>query len=101
MISRKVAFAAVAVLAAWAAFAQGNVAQSAAQTVQVVQSRAANAALMKQYTWNERIDFLVNGQQKDLRIDLVATTSIPGNVLKQRLRVLAGSGWTLTDVTAG
>jgi len=43
----------------------------------------------------------VTGQQKDLRIDLVATTSIPGNVLKQRMRVLAGSGWTLTDVTAG
>jgi hypothetical protein len=42
----------------------------------------------------------VTGQQKDLRIDLVATTSIPGSVLKQRLRVLAGSGWTLTDVTA-
>jgi hypothetical protein len=43
----------------------------------------------------------VSGQQRDLRIDLVATTSIPGNVLKQRMRVLAGSGWTLTDVTAG
>jgi hypothetical protein len=67
----KVVVAAVAGLAASAAFAQGNVAQSAAQTVQVVQSRAANAALMKQYTWNERIDFLVKGQQKDLRIDLV------------------------------
>ncbi len=60
-----------AVLAATTASAQGNVAQSAAQTVQVVQARAANAALMKQYTWNERIDFNVNGQQKDLRLDLV------------------------------
>ena len=68
---RKLAVAAVVGLAASAAIAQGNVAQSAAQTVQVVQSRAANAALMKQYTWNERIDFLVKGQQKDLRIDLV------------------------------
>jgi len=58
-------------LHAVAASAQGNVAQSAAQTVQVMQSRAQNAALLKQYTWNERIDFLVNGQQKDLRIDLV------------------------------
>jgi hypothetical protein len=43
---------------------------------------------------------VVTGSQKDLRIDLIATTSIPGNALKQRLRVLAGSGWTLTDVTA-
>jgi hypothetical protein len=64
---------AVAALAfhAFATSAQGNVAQSAAQTVQVMQTRAQNAALLKQYTWNERIDFMVNGQQKDLRIDLV------------------------------
>lgn len=67
----KLVVAAVASLVATSASAQGNVAQSAAQTVQVMQSRAANAALMKRYTWNERIDFLVNGQQKDLRIDLV------------------------------
>lgn len=40
----------------------------------------------------------VTGAQRDLRIDLVVTTSIPGNLLKQRLRLLAGSGWTLTDV---
>ncbi|MGA8891612.1 MAG: hypothetical protein WB493_08595 [Anaeromyxobacteraceae bacterium] len=71
MHPRNLAVAAFVGLSATAAHAQGNVAQSAAQTVQVVQSRAANAALMKQYTWNERIDFLVNGQQKDLRIDLV------------------------------
>jgi len=63
--------AVLAVTVSSAAFAQGNVAQSAAQTVQVMQSRAANAALLKQYAWNERIDFLVNGQEKDLRIDLV------------------------------
>jgi hypothetical protein len=60
-----------AVLAASTASAQGNVAQSAAETVQVVQARAANAALMKKYTWYERIDFNVNGQQKDLRLDVV------------------------------
>lgn len=60
-----------ALLLARPAGAQGNVALSAAQTVQVVQSRAQNAALMRQYAWDERIDFLVNGQQKDLRIDLV------------------------------
>jgi hypothetical protein len=40
----------------------------------------------------------VAGQQHDLHIDLVVTTSIPGPVFKQRMRLLAGSGWTLTDV---
>lgn len=42
----------------------------------------------------------VTGQQDDLHIDLVATTSLPGNVFKQRLRLLAGHGWTLHDVKA-
>jgi len=42
----------------------------------------------------------VEGQQRDLRIDLVAATSLPGNVFKHRLRLLAGSGWELRDVTA-
>ena len=41
---------------------------------------------------------VVSGQQRDLQVDLVATTSIPGPVFKQRLRLLAGSGWTLADV---
>ena len=41
---------------------------------------------------------VVSGQQRDLQVDLVATTSIPGPVFKQRLRLLAGSGWKLTDV---
>ena len=40
----------------------------------------------------------VVGNQRDLHVDLVVTTSIPGNVFKQRMRLLAGSGWTLTDV---
>lgn len=42
----------------------------------------------------------VSGAQRHLQIDLVATTSIPGNVLRHRLRLLAGSGWALHDVTA-
>jgi hypothetical protein len=42
----------------------------------------------------------VRGEQHDLQIDLVATTSIPGAVLKHRLRLLAGGGWQLRDVTA-
>jgi hypothetical protein len=43
----------------------------------------------------------VTGQQQDLSIDLVVTTSLPGDVFKQRLRWLAGSGWELRDVGAG
>ena len=43
----------------------------------------------------------VQGEQDSLKIDLVVNTSIPGNVLKHRLRMLAGSHWELRDVTAG
>lgn len=42
----------------------------------------------------------VHGRQDDLHLDLVVTSSIPGNVLKHRLRLLAGSSWELRDVTA-
>ena len=42
----------------------------------------------------------VHGQQDDLHVMLVVTSSIPGNVLKHRLRLLAGGGWELRDVTA-
>ncbi len=43
---------------------------------------------------------IVQGKQDDLHIDLVVTTSLPGSVFKQRLRLLAGSGWELRDVTS-
>lgn len=43
----------------------------------------------------------VSGAQHHMKVDLVATTSISGNVLRHRLRLLAGSGWALHDVTAG
>lgn len=42
----------------------------------------------------------VTGRQDDLHVDLVATTAIPGSVLRHRLRLLAGDGWQLRDVTA-
>lgn len=42
----------------------------------------------------------VQGRQDDLHIDLIVTTSLPGNVFKHRLRLLAGSGWELRDVSA-
>jgi hypothetical protein len=45
-------------------------------------------------------DASVHGQQDDLHVMLVVTSVIPGNVLKHRLRLLAGSGWELRDVTA-
>ena len=41
----------------------------------------------------------VSGTQNDLHIDLVVNTVLPGEVLRQRLRLLAGSGWQLRDVT--
>lgn len=43
----------------------------------------------------------VSGSQDHQRVDLLATTSISGAVLKHRLRLLAGSGWELRDVKAG
>ena len=42
----------------------------------------------------------VTGVQHAQRVDLVATTSLPGNILKHRLRLLAGNGWELRDVTS-
>ena len=40
----------------------------------------------------------VSGEQSDLKIDLVVNTTLPGEGLRQRLRLLAGSGWQLRDV---
>jgi len=40
----------------------------------------------------------VTGQQADLRINLVASTTLPGDIFKQRLRLLAGSHWEMRDV---
>ena len=42
----------------------------------------------------------VTGEQNDLRIDLVATTSLPASILRHHLRLLAGDGWQLRDVAA-
>ncbi|MCB1553470.1 MAG: hypothetical protein KDJ14_06640 [Xanthomonadales bacterium] len=41
----------------------------------------------------------VDGSQSHLAIDLVATTSLPARLVTQRLRWLAGSHWTMRDVT--
>jgi len=42
----------------------------------------------------------VQGSQHDLHVELVVITSLSGNLLKQRLRWLAGNGWELRDVSA-
>ena len=42
----------------------------------------------------------VTGAQRDLHIDLVLTTTLPGEIVRHRLRLLAGSHWQLRDVTA-
>lgn len=43
----------------------------------------------------------VSGESRNLAIDLIASTALPGSVFKHRLRLLAGNGWELRDVTAG
>ena len=43
----------------------------------------------------------VEGTQREQRIELVASTSVPGDVVKHRLRLLAGGAWELRDVRAG
>ncbi|HBK47056.1 MAG TPA: hypothetical protein DDZ67_11605 [Xanthomonadaceae bacterium] len=40
----------------------------------------------------------VTGRQDDLRINLVATTTLPGDILKHRMHVLAGNHWELRNV---
>lgn len=40
----------------------------------------------------------VTGSQDDLQIKLEARTTIKGEILKERLRLLAGPHWTLRDV---
>jgi hypothetical protein len=43
----------------------------------------------------------VSGEQHTLTIDLIVLTSIPGDVLKRRLRMLAGSHWEMRNVSHG
>lgn len=43
----------------------------------------------------------VTGEDRDLGVDLVVTTSISSSILKHRLGLLAGSHWEIRDVRAG
>jgi hypothetical protein len=42
----------------------------------------------------------VTATHKDLEIDLIVVTSVPGPVFKHRMKLLAGSNWQLSDVKA-
>lgn len=42
----------------------------------------------------------VTGEHADLHVDLIATTTLNGDALRLRLRLLAGSHWHLNDVTS-
>ena len=48
---------------------------------QIIAARQKNATLMKQYSWNSRIEILDNGAVKDIRIDQVMYG--PGGQLQQ------------------
>ena len=43
-------------------------------------------------------DARVTGEQKEKRVELTIQTPLPGEVLKHRLRLLAGAHWELRDV---
>jgi hypothetical protein len=51
--------------------AQTAAGANAGIAAQLAKARAANSALMKQYTWNSRVEVLEKGEVKDLRIELV------------------------------
>jgi hypothetical protein len=43
----------------------------------------------------------VSGEQRDLAINLIALTTIPGDILQHRLRLLAGNRWEMRNVSHG
>jgi hypothetical protein len=42
----------------------------------------------------------VEGHPDDLHVDLIVRTALPGDILRHRLRLLAGNAWQLRDVSA-
>ena len=67
------ALTALLVVLGWceAAPAQTAAGANAGMAAQLAKARTANAVLMKQYTWNSRVEVLDQGAVKDLRIELV------------------------------
>jgi hypothetical protein len=51
--------------------AQKPLATSANMAVQIIEARKANAALMRQYSWNSRTELIEKGEVKDTHIDMV------------------------------
>ncbi|MGD1074757.1 MAG: hypothetical protein ABR903_01560 [Thermodesulfovibrionales bacterium] len=54
-----------------AVHSQSALSADANAAVQIAEARKANAALMRQYTWNSRTEIIDQGQVKDTRIELV------------------------------
>lgn len=67
------AIAVAALVLAWAnaGNAQSELSQKANLAVEITKVRKANAALMRQYTWNSRTEIVKDGKVKDIRLDLV------------------------------
>lgn len=69
------------------AFAQAPAPTAADRAVQIAQTRQANAALMHHFTWNSRVEIIVNGQVKDMRINQVgydATGQLQHTILNEQ-----------------
>jgi len=74
----------VLALGATAALGQPMSTQAVAlKTADIIQARQRNAALMKTYTWNERLELLLNNSVKDTRVELV--TYLPDGQLQKTL----------------
>lgn len=56
---------------AQAGFAQSKPYAAANRAVQISEARRANAALMHHFMWNSRVEIIVDGQVKDIRIEQV------------------------------
>jgi len=52
-------------------FAQSGQYAAANRAVQISEARRANAALMQHFMWNSRVEIIVDGQVKDIRIEQV------------------------------
>ena len=50
---------------------QAKLWSDASKTVQIVDARKANAALMRQYSWTSRTELIEDGKVKDIRIELL------------------------------
>jgi len=52
--------------------AQRPLATSADMAVQIIEARKANAALMRQYSWNSCTEWIEEGKEKDTHMDMVS-----------------------------